>query len=123
MSCLHRYRLLLLAFSALVLLLLTSANVAFDSHLHRTLSVSGTASAVTTVAAAHGAHAHSSFTTDDGSSNSGLCDDDCDIDDQLIAPELTRAVLRPLASESSPDMTPSLRSTPFIELLRPPRAA
>jgi hypothetical protein len=122
MSCLHRYRSLLLALSALVLLLLTSANVAFDAHLHRTLAGSHiTSSSVGDHLAA--AHAHSSFSSDDAAASNGWCDDDCDLDDQLIVPEPTRVVLHVLASDGLPGKTPSLRPTPSIELLRPPRAA
>ena len=123
MSCLHRYRSLLLAFSALVLLLLTGANVAFDARHHRMLAVSHITSVSVGdhLAAAHGSH--SNFSSDDALASNGFCDDDCDLDDQLIVPELVHVVLHARASDGLPGRTPSLRPTPSIELLRPPRAA
>jgi len=123
MPCLRRYHSLLLAFSVLALLLLTSASVAFDSHLHRMLAVSHITSVSVGdhLAAAHGSH--SNFSSDDALASNGFCDDDCDLDDQLIVPELVHVALHARASDGLQGKTPSLRPTPSIELLRPPRAA
>ncbi|WP_188798511.1 hypothetical protein [Dyella nitratireducens] len=124
----HRYRLLLLAFCAFALLLLTSINVAVDSHLRHGLSAHGAASssmrfAGDDLAVALGAQSHLSSTTDDLASSGNPLQDDCDMDEEFLTPELVHVMPDPRRSGVPLDSTSLLRSAPPAELLRPPRAA
>ncbi|RUL78274.1 hypothetical protein [Dyella choica] len=122
MSSFNRHRSLLLTLCALALLLLAGTSKVLGAQpRHGTCAQTSLASAM--AVAGHDKAVAEKAGGASSDCNNDQLDDDCGLDDELVAPALVHVVLAPVRSGVPVDIAPSLRPTPSAGPLRPPRAA